>query len=94
MTRRPWLVPGLLSLWGLYTFGPFLGMLLSTFIAERAGCELNEGGVSPCVVLGVDLGGTLYFFFVLTWLALVTLPTGLLAGAAALIVWLVRRVAR
>lgn len=92
--RRSWLLPGLALLWALYTFGPILGMLLSTAVAGWAGCELNEGGIYPCVVLGVDIGAGLNFLFVLTWFALVTLPTGLIAGGAALVFWLVRRLAR
>ena len=59
MTWRPWLVLGVFCLWVLYTFGPILGMLLSTFLGERLGCAVNEGGSAPCLLFGVDIGGLL-----------------------------------
>jgi hypothetical protein len=47
---------------------------------------LDESGVHPCPCLGVDVGEPLTVLFVMGWLALITLPTGLLAMFAFLIV--------
>lgn len=80
--------------WALYTFGPLLAALGAGAVADAHGCTLNEGNAHPCVIAGHDWGGTLYGLFVLGWLALLTLPTGLLAGLVGVVVLAVRRAQR
>jgi hypothetical protein len=59
--------------------------LLAGAIASASGCELNEGAVHPCIVSGVDIGGALYFFGMMGWLSLATLPVGGLVALAGLV---------
>jgi hypothetical protein len=63
----------------LYTLAPILSVLLASLIANALGCRLDEGQAHPCPCLGVDIGEPLTVMFVAGWLALITLPTGLLA---------------
>ena len=76
MFKRPLLVYTVLV---LYTVGPLLPMLLASAIASHYGCQLDEGGLYPCVVGGRDIGGALGSMFVFAWLELFTLPSGTLA---------------
>jgi len=69
----------------LLTAGPLISAVLATYIAEANGCVLNEGGVNPCIIGGVDWGYALYAMFVFGWVAIVTFQL----GVAALLVWLV-----
>jgi hypothetical protein len=70
----------------LFGFFPLLSLLLALLFALPFGCELDEGSVHPCVVLGLDFGSLLYAMLVGGgWLAILTIP---LAGLA-LIVWLI-----
>lgn len=62
---------------------PALGLLVAVLLAKLNDCTLNEGFVTPCIVLGRDAGGTLYTLAVSGWLMLATLP---IAGGLA-IVW-------
>lgn len=68
----------------LFTAAPLLSVLISSAIAQNAGCTIHEGAANSCIVLGADVGGTLYAMFVAGWLSFVTLPLGF----AALLVWL------
>ena len=69
----------------LFAAAPLLSAFLAGGIASALGCTLNEGGVSPCLFMGTDIGETLTVMFVLGWLAFETLPLGLFALA----IWLV-----
>ena len=69
----------------LFGFFPVLSLLLALLFALPFGCELDEGSVHPCVVLGLDFGGLLYSMSVGGLFAMFTIP---LAGPA-LIVWLI-----
>ena len=64
---------------------PVAGPLVSTAVASATGCQVNEGGVYPCVVMGIDIGEPLAFAFVAGWLALMTLPLAALVG----LLWIV-----
>jgi hypothetical protein len=70
----------------LYTIAPLLSVLAASAAARMLGCELNEGSVNPCNCLGIDVGELLYVMGVLGWLALWTIPTGLIAIVATLAV--------
>jgi hypothetical protein len=63
---------------------PLISVIGAGMVANSAGCQLDEGSVHPCLINGSDYGETLYFFGVLGWLSLVTLPF----GAMALLAWL------
>jgi hypothetical protein len=83
----------------LLAISPLLSAMTAGMIANRYGCDLDEGSVHPCVVNGNDIGDTLYTMGVLGWLALGTIPLGLIAIAIYLIGvalfylarWLIRR---
>lgn len=87
--RRRWVLLAAV-LWVLFTFGPLLGVLVASAVANAHGCRLDESGAHPCVVAGRDVGGLLAGLFVLGWLMLVTLPVGALIGVAGVVVWLAR----
>jgi len=69
----------------LFAAAPLLSVIFTSVVAEANGCVVNEGGVHPCLVLGLDIGGLLYFTGVMGWFMLVTIPL----GGGASIVWLV-----
>ena len=83
----------------LLAISPLLSAMAAGMIANRYGCDLDEGSVHPCVVNGNDIGDTLYTMGVLGWLALGTIPMGLIAMAIYLVGvalfylarWLIRR---
>ena len=79
----------------LCAISPFFGVAYAGAVAEKYGCELNEGSINPCVVDGVDRGADLYSLGMLGWLGIATLPLGLAAVvlyiAIVLIVYLVMR---
>lgn len=64
---------------------PFVATLGAGGIAAVLGCQLDEGNVHPCVVLGVDLGYALYATALSGLLMLITLP----AAGIALLIWLI-----
>lgn len=66
----------------LFAAAPVISVAIAGMIAEANGCQLHEGFVNPCIVGGVDWGGTLYALGVMGWLMLATLPLGALALAA------------
>lgn len=64
--------------------------LLASLLAGVLGCEVNEGGATPCFVLGGDIGGLLSGMLTLGWMAFLTIPFLMLAvGAWAVIEWYV-----
>ena len=69
----------------LFSAAPLLSVLFTGLVAGANGCAVNEAFVQPCMVLGMDLGGLLYFTGVMGWFMLATVPL----GGGALIVWLV-----
>jgi hypothetical protein len=74
----------LLALILLFGAAPVISVLIAATVANVQGCQLDEGNVHPCVVLGADLGGLLYGMGVLGWMALMTVPM----AALALLAWL------
>lgn len=77
------------------TCGPLSLALGAGWVAEANGCTLHEGFVNPCMIGGRDYGETLYGMGMMGWLAIASIPLGLIMLAAYLvivfIVWLVRR---
>ncbi|MFL6198747.1 MAG: hypothetical protein ACJ76J_06205 [Thermoanaerobaculia bacterium] len=77
MKRRTILIVyGIIVFWMLL---PMISVFAASAIADASGCSLDEGGVHQCMVLGKDIGETLYTMFVLGWLFFLTVPTGLVA---------------
>jgi hypothetical protein len=58
---------------------PLLVAMAAGAVGALFGCNINEGGTDPCVVLGVPLGGTLASIGIMGWFGVITLPLGLLA---------------
>lgn len=69
----------------LFAFAPLISVLISSWIASANDCVLNEGGVNPCVIGGIDYGETLTTMFVAGWFMFFTFP----AGVAALLLWFI-----
>jgi hypothetical protein len=76
-----------------YTIGPILIGLIGAIIATIGSCQVDEGSVHPCILLGMNLGGLLYRVGLMPWLALITIPTGEIAlgvwGIMASLIWIV-----
>jgi hypothetical protein len=61
----------------LWMAGPLVLAFSAGGIALAAGCTLNESGAHPCRVFGSDIGETLYAMGVMGFLAIATIPTGM-----------------
>jgi len=57
---------------------PLLSALLAGVIADINGCVLHGGFVNSCYLLGVDIGGLLYFMGVIVWFSMLSLPLGVI----------------
>jgi hypothetical protein len=78
--RFPWAVYiVLLVLILLLGVAPLISALTAGAIADAHGCQLDEGGVHPCLVGGTDWGENLYTMGVLGWLMLASFPLGVMA---------------
>jgi hypothetical protein len=66
-----------------------MSILICALIAGALDCQVNEGGVSPCMVAGQDIGWLLSQMGMMGWFLLITLPSGVLALVVLLIVILV-----
>ena len=58
-------MPKRMMIWALaliLLFGtfPLLTLLSAVLFASAFGCQLDEGSIHPCIVLGLDFGGLLY----------------------------------
>jgi len=70
--------------WGVLLVGLSFG--ISWFGEEVLGCTVNEGGVPPCEVLGVDIAHSLASVVVATMLfGMIGVPLFLLALAAGVV---------
>ncbi len=76
----------------LWTFLPFIPVVIAGLIASYKGVPLDEGGPHPCMVFGHDIGGLLYSMGVMGWFGLLTVPTGFLALLVFTIFIITRRV--
>ena len=63
---------------------PLLVTLAAALIAAMLGCRLDESGVHPCPLFGIDIGQGLYMFGMMFWFGLFALPI----AAIGLVVWL------
>ncbi|MGE0629684.1 MAG: hypothetical protein AB7O43_17905 [Hyphomicrobiaceae bacterium] len=69
---------------------PMLSVIVAGTIASANGCTLHEGFENPCVVMGRDIGNTLYSMGVMGWLMLATLPI----AAGLIVLWVVVEIVR
>lgn len=83
--RLPALI--LLSLTAI-SFAPLVCVVLATGVAGALGCRLDEAGIYPCPVLGLDLGSPLAVAAMMGWFMLLTWP-GMLAALLGWLVWVV-----
>lgn len=67
---------------------PILSLVIAAVIAGVLGCDLDEGSIHACLVLGLDLGGLLYFMGVAGWMAMFTVPIAALALAILALIWI------
>ena len=85
-SRFPWLAYGIVwAAIALLTLLPLLSVLFTAMVAEANGCQVDEGSVHACMVMGQDWGALLYFTGVMGWLMLLTFPL----GGGAFMVWLI-----
>ena len=71
----------------VFAIGPLIFALIAATIAQLNSCELHEGFVNPCIVLGIDMGGTLYTAGLMPWFSFFTIPVGAILFLIGLI-WL------
>ena len=69
----------------LFAAAPVLSVYFTYLVADAHGCTVNEASIHPCLVMGGDWGGLLYFTGMMGWFMLATIPL----GGGALIVWFV-----
>ena len=62
---------------------PCVSLLLALAVVSLGHCQLDEGGVYPCLMAVIDFGSTLANMSGLGWLGIATLPLLL----ATLVVW-------
>ena len=67
---------------------PAIPTLIAYLIADFFHCQLHEGFANPCVVLGVDIGKTLYPMGITAWFLFMSVPIGII-GILASAVWFV-----
>jgi hypothetical protein len=72
---------GIALLWMLW---PMISVTIAKIIASVFNCGVDESGVHPCVVLGLDLGGLLHSMWGMGWFFLLTIPSGFIALAISL----------
>ncbi len=77
MRRHPWPVELAILFFAL---SPTLPGLMLVPITLIYGCEVNEGGYHPCVILGTDMGHIFYDLLVTGWFSLLTVPMGICIG--------------
>jgi hypothetical protein len=83
-----------LAVLGLFVTAPLILSISAATIGAMLGCQVDESGVHPCPLLGVDIGGGLYFFGMLFWLGIFMFPMALFGFVVCLgvvITLLIRR---
>lgn len=77
----------------LLVWAPCLGLIASLGAASVFHCRVDEAGVYPCLIAGVDAGPLLADLMIGGWLLLVAWPLMLLT-ALGWLVWLILRIVR
>lgn len=73
---------------------PMLSVWLATGIASSLGCQLDEAGVHPCQLHGVELGETLYQMDTLGWIGIAAMPLAIGAIGVLLVCWIIAAIYR
>jgi hypothetical protein len=73
-----------LALLGLFVTAPLILSIAAATIGAMLGCQVDESGIHPCPLFGVDIGGWLYVFGMLFWLGIFMFPMALFG----FVVWL------
>lgn len=82
---------GIIVLWMV---APMVPVILASIVATSCGCQLDEGRIHPCIVLGKDIGELLYGMSMMGWFAIATFITGMIALVVfSVIVWRRNRLA-
>ena len=69
----------LLAVW------PIIPVLIGEVITVLFQCEVNEGGVQPCLAFGKDIGATLYGMMMMGWGLIATVPFAMVVLGTVLI---------
>lgn len=73
---------------------PLAFTLVAFLVASAAGCALDESGIHPCVIGGVDWGGLLAFMGMMFWLSFVSIPAGAVGLFVGAVLYAIGRWAR
>jgi hypothetical protein len=65
---------------------PLIATLIAGSIAEANDCVLHEGFVNPCIINGKDWGEDLYFFGMMAWFAIGTIPLAVMVAGGYILV--------
>lgn len=74
------------------TLFPVPILFFASWFAETHGCTVNEGGIYPCIVNGVDWGETLALMGMSGWLLIATLPIMLFGVTVLAVALLIHRI--
>lgn len=66
-----------ISVIAFFSILPVLNMLIAIGLAELNKCTFQDGNIDSCKVLGIEAGELLGVMFSNAWLALFTVPVGL-----------------
>ena len=58
----------------IFSILPLVSVFISSWLADRLGCRVDESQAKGCILFGVDLSDLLYSMFVAGWLSLITYP--------------------
>jgi ABC-type antimicrobial peptide transport system permease subunit len=58
----------------LIGLAPIIPTAIAAEVADAYGCKLDESGVHPCLINGVDYGETLLTMGMMAWLAIASIP--------------------
>ena len=72
-----WLAKPALIVVTILAWLPMLAVLLTVAVTFATGCQVDEGNSHPCIVMGHDIGDTLYAGLIMVFLAGPALPFGI-----------------
>jgi len=75
----------------LFAAAPLICVMIACGVASAAGSHVDEGGVHPCIIGGVDYGEAVLNLFMCGWLMFLTIPAGFLAMLVFTGIWLFLR---
>ena len=69
----------------LFAVFPLVPVWVSVTVTNANGCVMSELPFKPCMVLGFDVGQTLYTLSLAVWFLFVTIPHGLVGALMGLL---------